>query len=48
MCQLAEGHNRGLWHRSADPVNNNNNNKTIQPDWLKTTLTEVADVVKYV
>lgn len=25
---------------------NNNNNKSIQPDWLKTTLTKVADVVK--
>lgn len=28
--------------------NDNNNDKTIQPDWLKTTLTEVADVAKYI
>lgn len=36
----------GRWHCPANPVNNNNNNnKTIQPDWLKTTLTEVTDVV---
>lgn len=46
---VAEGNARGLWRTSAHTVNNNNNNhKTIQPDWLKTTLTEVADVVKHI
>lgn len=41
------GAKRHAWHCLADTVNNNNNNnKSIQPDWLKTTLTEVADMVK--